>query len=621
MAAGAQAQATTPEGMLTWSNQKITEPLTDLGPPLDGAALRNFRNIQRCMGDKPSAYIGDKQEPIISMAQKAQPICDEIYLQVMKQLTDNPSTESSMLGWLLLINLCKSVHPSEELSEFVRAFLEKAMVEAGGEHRAEPSARHRQSSVAVESELRMPRWRAARSSFAEKLPDLAAEAMELLRGPRLRAPSSFRPENQPEGEEISLPAATTLVSVHTEDGQRRELKVKTTHTLLDLYSRMLKTTSLHADVGFELFAADPNGGLPKRPLPPTMLITEAEAEVQAAGRVILFGRLNLGPGEELPVDDFPCARLTFIHATRQLLAYSIPLPEEQANTKFSFIGAALVAADKATFKKKRRGKGHDKFNAKVQSLKADLEGHLLGEGVVERYVPAAQLARRDRAEWARGIETLMETAGAAASSRFAALAADDEAGTFALVAQGKALTLMETLLADFQAYVWEPVRQVATEGAQFEGAASGVFANPGRRPQKVFQADPSNPDAEYLLLLTAHGLELRPKSGGSDGVKIAFQGLGLGGQYITGWRALDGDKLALGVDVFEASGSPAGAGGAEAAAPSGPSVRFSPPPRTAGGEYTPQHLTLGVPAGVARDVCCFLRRYAGEQSAAQEAQG
>jgi hypothetical protein len=103
------------------------------------AAVNNFTNLLRCMGDKPSITIGDKEEPILKCAKKGGSLCDEVFVQVVKQLTQNPSVESATAGWMLFQKLCESkeTRPSEELSEFVRGFLERESAAPKAEGKAE----------------------------------------------------------------------------------------------------------------------------------------------------------------------------------------------------------------------------------------------------------------------------------------------------------------------------------------------------------------------------------------------------------------------------------------------------------------------------------------------------
>ncbi|CAK9058807.1 High molecular weight form of myosin-1 (High molecular weight form of myosin I) (HMWMI), partial [Durusdinium trenchii] len=53
------------------------------------------------------------------MARSSPSLADEIYVQVMKQLHDNPSERSVLLGWKLMLRLCQQVRPSAKLEEFV----------------------------------------------------------------------------------------------------------------------------------------------------------------------------------------------------------------------------------------------------------------------------------------------------------------------------------------------------------------------------------------------------------------------------------------------------------------------------------------------------------------------
>merc|ERR1712107_675205 len=51
------------QNMLRWAPERIAETLTVVEPSVSHLGLRNFANVMRCMGDKPAAYIGNKEEP------------------------------------------------------------------------------------------------------------------------------------------------------------------------------------------------------------------------------------------------------------------------------------------------------------------------------------------------------------------------------------------------------------------------------------------------------------------------------------------------------------------------------------------------------------------------------
>merc|ERR1712217_812245 len=97
---------------------------------------------------------------------------DEVYLQVLKQLTDNPSNDSTEKGWILLEHMVEIELPGAELSEFFRAFLQKE----AGQNKAKDAAR----SVAAEAaKMAAKKARAARDEAMLKEDEEEEFAREL----------------------------------------------------------------------------------------------------------------------------------------------------------------------------------------------------------------------------------------------------------------------------------------------------------------------------------------------------------------------------------------------------------------------------------------------------------
>lgn len=112
--------------MLHHSKDTIAEALTQKVPANEEEkAVQNFRNILYYMADKPAQELVRQAsfDYIISLAMRTE-FCDEVFCQVVKQLTGNPSQRSAHLGWQLLLLLCQSVLPSQDLFPFIKKFLE-----------------------------------------------------------------------------------------------------------------------------------------------------------------------------------------------------------------------------------------------------------------------------------------------------------------------------------------------------------------------------------------------------------------------------------------------------------------------------------------------------------------
>eukprot|EP00929_Paragymnodinium_shiwhaense_P013635 TRINITY_DN121480_c0_g1_i1.p1 TRINITY_DN121480_c0_g1~~TRINITY_DN121480_c0_g1_i1.p1 ORF type:complete len:1589 (+),score=477.23 TRINITY_DN121480_c0_g1_i1:91-4857(+) len=135
--------------MLVFSKACIPESLTT--PPPGGeeaefetAAVLNFRNILVVMGDRPAQETQRRacSDAVVQMLQQSgESLRDEAFLQVLKQLTGNPSSRSRRLGWELLQRLCSQLRPSGEMTEFMRAWLQnEATTVATGDDSSMPRA-------------------------------------------------------------------------------------------------------------------------------------------------------------------------------------------------------------------------------------------------------------------------------------------------------------------------------------------------------------------------------------------------------------------------------------------------------------------------------------------------
>eukprot|EP00929_Paragymnodinium_shiwhaense_P020158 TRINITY_DN13523_c0_g5_i1.p1 TRINITY_DN13523_c0_g5~~TRINITY_DN13523_c0_g5_i1.p1 ORF type:complete len:1755 (+),score=575.37 TRINITY_DN13523_c0_g5_i1:63-5327(+) len=542
--------------MLEFGPERIMESLTKLDDVLAPLAVRNFGNLLRCMGDKPSIYMSSKEQPILQLAVRTPMLVDEIYLQILKQLTKNHSAQSAKKGWSLLIQLCKVATPSSEMAEFVRAFLKEAMTtaskpsgKADGQGDALPRAtsntlgrelRRRASSgrlITKAIERRKSAMDLSVQLILEEKPKLAGEALEGFE-------ASFAKSAAQSAASQSAAGALDLIEVRTEDGQCHFLKAKPDWTVTTLHQRMQKVLSLPSAAVFEFFAHDPEDFRPPwRMLDRSANALDTAAKVVEQTRQLVFARLNISCEEMLAFDDVAVVRCTYDHAVKQFLCYAAPTAEDTtaADSPITEIAAALVCADKATYRKTR--KGHDRFNKRVEQLKAEVDAGLTGDHVLERYVPPSWLRSRN----ARGAVAKEVVDCMAERAKFA--------DASELILKGRALSLMQVKLQDFDAYCFHDVKLVDKGSIQWSGvewtaaSSSGAAAAGGHAGSTSEDLEKPPTGAVFELLVHRHCIELRPKEGGAT-FAIPLQ-RGPERRSLTGFQALPDCRLALRLSVWE----------------------------------------------------------------------
>merc|ERR1712137_660134 len=118
--------------MLSHYTVTISEALTRIPANKEGRAVQNFRDILIWMGDR---YAQDFQrqaskDAIVKLACTDDDLRDEVFAQLLKQLTDNPSERSSERGWQLMEHLCTCVGPSKQMTDCVQKKI-KALADEG----------------------------------------------------------------------------------------------------------------------------------------------------------------------------------------------------------------------------------------------------------------------------------------------------------------------------------------------------------------------------------------------------------------------------------------------------------------------------------------------------------
>lgn len=106
-----------PGEIMTHQKSLIKKPLTNLPSSLDNMAVQLFKNLVSYMGDRRSSK---KQNLHIIKHTRLtmnspEELKDEAYLQVIKQLTNNPNDESREKGWTFFAIIASIYPPSMEL--------------------------------------------------------------------------------------------------------------------------------------------------------------------------------------------------------------------------------------------------------------------------------------------------------------------------------------------------------------------------------------------------------------------------------------------------------------------------------------------------------------------------
>ncbi|CDH60032.1 rho gtpase activation protein [Lichtheimia corymbifera JMRC:FSU:9682] len=117
------------EEMLRWTKESLKQPLIMLNKDLYKDALKCFKLIQIIMGDRPrprqSTEIEEYQTLLGCGISKGQ-MRDEIYVQVCKQLNNNPNGQSIRKGWEILCVISVTFPPSKNLESYLNNFVDQS---------------------------------------------------------------------------------------------------------------------------------------------------------------------------------------------------------------------------------------------------------------------------------------------------------------------------------------------------------------------------------------------------------------------------------------------------------------------------------------------------------------
>ena len=115
--------------LLAHSQVPITRALTVGAQKSSEMAARLFKQVMGYMGDRNMPHPVACLPQVLAAGVMHHSLRDELYVQLMKQLTDNPSKQSRDAGWRMLERMLECFPPSEPLENFLEAFLRKSQHE------------------------------------------------------------------------------------------------------------------------------------------------------------------------------------------------------------------------------------------------------------------------------------------------------------------------------------------------------------------------------------------------------------------------------------------------------------------------------------------------------------
>lgn len=111
------------DGMLKWTANVIPKSLLDLPSEDVKMATSIHKGLLGYMGDKAMSFPATLAQDILEKGLHNLRMRDEVYMQIMKQLTSNPTADSIAKGWQLMCMCVSTFPPSTEFEDYLLNFM------------------------------------------------------------------------------------------------------------------------------------------------------------------------------------------------------------------------------------------------------------------------------------------------------------------------------------------------------------------------------------------------------------------------------------------------------------------------------------------------------------------
>jgi myosin heavy subunit len=111
------------ERMLVWQSSLSNKSLLDVDKNLVKDAISIRKSLLGYMGDKSMSFPETLAQNILDKGMDKPKLRDEVYLQIMKQLTQNPKPDSTAKGWQMMCMCCGTFLPSVDFENYLLNFV------------------------------------------------------------------------------------------------------------------------------------------------------------------------------------------------------------------------------------------------------------------------------------------------------------------------------------------------------------------------------------------------------------------------------------------------------------------------------------------------------------------
>jgi len=116
--------------MFRWTKTPIHASLIELPGKSGKDGTRMFRNLLGYMGDRSYNFPEHLLIEMVTEALDKVPLRDEIYAQMIKQLTQNPDSQSAFKGWSAMAVCLEAFPPNPEFENYFEVWLRKTIKDA-----------------------------------------------------------------------------------------------------------------------------------------------------------------------------------------------------------------------------------------------------------------------------------------------------------------------------------------------------------------------------------------------------------------------------------------------------------------------------------------------------------